>query len=175
MHSFLSRLNGLFAFMCSVLAAATFLVFLQTLFVNYTVPVQLEVENIRLKPVHDYASLNGRSDLASATFSMSADLTPVFNWNVKQIYAWLQADYETEERPTNQIVLWDKYFFRFGNNVLNEERIKPYYYFQDDGLNLRNKNVTFSLHWTVVPNAGWMRNVQGEGVKSVVFPDTYKW
>ncbi|CAD5218190.1 unnamed protein product [Bursaphelenchus okinawaensis] len=161
--------------MCSVLAAATFLVFIQTLFVNYTVPTNIEIENIRLKPVHDYASESGRSDLASAVFSLSADLTPVFNWNVKQVYCWLQAEYEVDGRPGNQVVLWDKYFFRHHNNLINEERIKPAYYFQDDGVNLRNRNVTFSLHWTVVPNAGWMRNVQGQGAKSIIFPEAYKW
>ena len=50
------------------------------------------------KQVNDYAAVRGRSDMASMYFTLSADLAPVFNWNVKQLYTFLVAKYEAPER-----------------------------------------------------------------------------
>lgn len=41
------------------------------------------------------------------TFDLEADLRSVFSWNTKQLFVFLQAEYETEENGVNQIVLWD--------------------------------------------------------------------
>ncbi|CAD5224501.1 unnamed protein product [Bursaphelenchus xylophilus] len=175
MHSFLSRLNALFTFLSSVLAAATALVFIQTLFLNYTVPIDVKVENVKLKPIRD---VTGKSDIATAGFHLHADLTPIFNWNVRLAYVWLQAEYATEERPINQLIIWDTYLKRFEDTVLNRKIAKPPIsnQFVDYGNNLRGRNVTFTLHWTVVPNAGWLRNVlDQEGSTSVRLPLEYNW
>lgn len=48
--------------------------------------------------MNDYAAERGRSDLVSLRFNLHADLTPVFNWNVKMLYVFLVAKYETKER-----------------------------------------------------------------------------
>jgi hypothetical protein len=50
------------------------------------------------------------------TFTMDVDMTPVFNWNVRQVFMYVTAEYDVEipeggrtpvERH-NQVVLWDK-------------------------------------------------------------------
>ena len=38
---------------------------------------------------------------------LDIDLRPVFNWNAKQIFVWVMAEYHDDIRPTNQISLWD--------------------------------------------------------------------
>ncbi|KAI6208693.1 Isopentenyl-diphosphate Delta-isomerase [Aphelenchoides besseyi] len=154
------------AFLFSVLGAATFAVFVQTFFLNYSVPVEITVSNVRVKQVNDYAAPRGRSDLATMYFTLHADLAPVFNWNVKELYVFLSI---------NEITLWDKYYKRFENVVVNEEHVSPYYYFADDGTNLLGRNVSLVLRWTVVPNAGYMRNVNGGGEINVPLPKSYNW
>ncbi|KAI6170753.1 Signal peptidase complex subunit 3 [Aphelenchoides bicaudatus] len=175
MHSFLSRANNISAFLFTVLGAATFAVFLQTYFLNYSVPVEISVSNVRIKQVNDYAAVKGRSDWATLYFNLHVDLTPVFNWNVKELYVFLVAKYKTKDRTLNEITLWDKYYKRFENVVVNEENSTPLFYFADDGTNLLGQDVTFILRWTVVPNAGYMRNVDGGGEIIVAMPKNYNW
>ena len=44
---------------------------------------------------------------AVVTFDLDADLRSVFSWNTKQLFVYLQVEYETEKNKRNQIVLWD--------------------------------------------------------------------
>ena len=53
------------------------------------------------------------------TFDLQADLTPLFNWNVKQLFLYLTAEYETPANVVNQVVLWDKIIQRGENAVLD--------------------------------------------------------
>ncbi|KAI6190460.1 Signal peptidase complex subunit 3 [Aphelenchoides bicaudatus] len=177
MHSLLSRANNISAFLFTVLGAATFAVFLQTYFLNYSVPVDISVSNVRIKQVNDYAAERGRSDWATLYFNLHADLSPVYNWNVKMLYVYLVAKYQTSDRVLNEITLWDKYYKRFENTIINEENKTPtpVLPFANDGTDLHGKNVTFVLRWTVVPNAGYMRNVDGGGEIVVPMPKNYNW
>ena len=65
------------------------------------------------------------------------DLTDVFNWNCKQLFLYLLAEYETKDNKVNQVVLWDKIIKRGDNAVLNLKKMNTKYYFFDDGNFLR--------------------------------------
>lgn len=43
----------------------------------------------------DYTSDNSKSDMAMMSLSVNVDFSPVFNWNVKQLFAYLVAEYST--------------------------------------------------------------------------------
>ena len=60
-----------------------------------------------------------QNDLGFLTFDLQADLTPLFNWNVKQLFLYLTAEYETQANVVNQVVLWDKIIQRGENAVLD--------------------------------------------------------
>ena len=47
---------------------------------------------------------------------MQADLNPLFNWNVKQLFLYLTAEYETPNNKLNQVLNWicNYYFRTFG-------------------------------------------------------------
>lgn len=40
--------------------------------------------------------------------SLDADLRQAFNWNTKQIFVFLQAEYETKTNWLNQVSMWDQ-------------------------------------------------------------------
>ena len=89
------------------------------------------------------------------TFDLQADLTPLFNWNVKQLFLYLTAEYETKNNVVNQVVLWDKIIQRGENAILDYRSMNTKYYFWDDGNGLLNhQNVTMTLSWNIIPNAG---------------------
>ncbi|KAM3724174.1 Signal peptidase complex subunit [Dirofilaria immitis] len=161
MHTVWARANAIFAFMLSVLSALTFCVFLSTVWLPNSAPVTLSANNVRVKNFVDYASEGSRSDVVMAELNIKVDVAPIFNWNVKEIFLFLVAEYSTPKAAVNQIVLWDKILRRGEWSMIHEESITPKYYFMDDGTNLLNhKNVTLVMRWNVVPNAGYLAMAQ---------------
>uniref|UniRef100_H2M5W8 Signal peptidase complex subunit 3 n=1 Tax=Oryzias latipes TaxID=8090 RepID=H2M5W8_ORYLA len=127
------------------------------------------------KNVDDFTGPRERSDLGFVTFDLSADLQPIFDWNVKQLFIYLSAEYATKANSLNQVVLWDKILIRGDNAKLNLKDTKSKYFFFDDGNGLRsNKNITLTLSWNVVPNAGILPLVVGSGHVSLPFPESYE-
>ncbi|XP_063075671.1 signal peptidase complex subunit 3 [Engraulis encrasicolus] len=175
MNTVLSRANSLFAFSLSVMAALTFGCFITTAFKDRSIPVDIHVSKVMLKNVDDFTGPRERSDLGFLVFDISADLRPIFDWNVKQLFLYLSAEYATKNNALNQVVLWDKIVLRGGETKLKLRESKPEYLFFDDGNGLRsNKNITLTLSWNVVPNAGILPLVMGSGHVSLPFPDSYE-
>ncbi|KAK7097321.1 signal peptidase complex subunit 3-like [Littorina saxatilis] len=174
MNTFLSRLNTIFAFTLSVMAALTFCCFLTTAFNSHKSKIDIGTSKVTVKNVPDYSADRERSDLGFVVFDMSADLTPLFNWNVKQLFLYLTAEYKTADNVLNQVVLWDKIIVRGENAILNLKNANTKYYFWDYGNGLKgNENVTMSLSWNVVPNAGTLPKVMGDGRHRIQFPTEY--
>ena len=73
-----------------------------------------------------------QNDLGFLTFDLQADLTPLFNWNVKQLFLYLTAEYETQANVVNQVVLWDKIIQRGENAVLDYRWV-----YNNNGPNIR--------------------------------------
>uniref|UniRef100_A0A3Q4GVD8 Signal peptidase complex subunit 3 n=1 Tax=Neolamprologus brichardi TaxID=32507 RepID=A0A3Q4GVD8_NEOBR len=151
MNTVLSRANSLFAFSLSVMAALTFGCFITTAFKDRRVPVDIHVSKVMLKNVDDFTGPRERSDLGFITFDLSADILPIkpiFDWNVKQLFLYLSAEYGTKSNSLNQVVLWDKIVLRGENTKLNLRDMKSKYFFFDDGNGLRQ---TISLSLSITP------------------------
>ncbi|RZF38663.1 hypothetical protein LSTR_LSTR003469 [Laodelphax striatellus] len=72
------------------------------------------------------------------------------------------------------VVLWDKIILRGENAVLDFKNINTKYYFWDDGNGLKgNKNVTLSLSWNIIPNAGFLPSIFATGRHVFKFPSDY--
>jgi len=128
-----------------------------------------------VKNVPDYGSAREKKDLGFLTFDLQTDLSGLFNWNVKELFLYLTAEYKTKENELNQVVLWDKILLRGENAVLDFKSMNTKYYFWDDGNGLKgHENVTLTLSWNIIPNAGLLPNVFAIGEHSFKFPDTYQ-
>lgn len=174
MNTVLARANTIFAFTLTVLAALTFGCFLSTAFNEHYAPVDIATNNALVKNVKDYSSSLQFNDLGFVTFNLNSDLNSLFNWNVKQLFIYLTAEYSTANNKLNQVVIWDKIIRRGENAVLNLKDTNTKYYFYDDGHGLRsNKNVTLTLSWNVIPNAGTLPKIRGAGSYQMAFPDDY--
>jgi len=174
MHTALSRGNSVLAYTLTVLAGLTFCCFLSTVVKDYRQTIAVEPVKILVKNVPDYSANREENDLGFVTFNLNADLTPLFNWNVKQLFVFLTAEYETESNKVNQVVLWDKIILREENANITLKDHNPKYYFWDDGNGLKgNKNVTLTLSWNVIPNAGQLPIILADGSSSVSFPAQY--
>ncbi|KYN36742.1 Signal peptidase complex subunit 3 [Trachymyrmex septentrionalis] len=193
MHTFLTRGNAILAYTLSVSACLTFCCFLSTVFIDYRANATLNTVKVVVKNVPDYSASREKNDLELySTFTglfncffnsyilnyicltKLLHLTPLFNWNVKQLFLYLTAEYQTENNEFNQVVLWDKIVLRGDNAVLDFKNMNTKYYFWDDGKGLRgNKNVTLTLSWNIIPNAGLLPSVNALGSHTFAFPPEY--
>lgn len=174
MHTVFTRINAILAYTLSVSACLTFCCFLSTVFIDYRANATLNTVKVVVKNVPDYSASREKNDLGYLTFDLQTDLTPLFNWNVKQLFLYLTAEYKTENNAFNQVVLWDKIVLRGDNAVLDFKNMNTKYYFWDDGNGLRgNKNVTLTLSWNIIPNAGLLPSVDAYGSHTFLFPSEY--
>ncbi|KAM3968162.1 signal peptidase complex subunit Spase22-23 [Aphomia sociella] len=174
MYSVLTRGNAILTYTLSVLACLTFLCFLSTLTVDYRTAAQMNTVKVVVKNVPDYGASRERNDLGFLTFDLKTDLTQLFNWNVKQLFLYLTAEYITPNNELNQVVLWDKIILRGENALLDFKNMNTKYYFWDDGNGLKaHNNVTLTLSWNIIPNAGLLPNIQAIGQHSFKFPTEY--
>lgn len=133
MHTFWTRGNAVFAFTLSVLATMTFAAFLSTSFNDNRTSVRISSRNAQVKNIPNYSANRAKNDLASLSLDVEMDMSSIFNWNVKQLFIFLVAEYSTPTNEVNQVVLWDKIVMRGENPVIDISSIPPKYYFWDDG------------------------------------------
>lgn len=49
-----------------------------------------------------------RQDYLKVNFDAELDLRPLFNWNTKQVFLSLAANYESAAHAQNTVVVWDR-------------------------------------------------------------------
>lgn len=173
MHTVLTRGNATVAYSLTVLACLTFCCFISTVFLDYRTESKINTVKILVKNVPDFGASREKHDLGFLTFDLQTNLTDLFNWNVKQLFLYLTAEYKTKENELNQVVLWDKIILRGENTVLDFKNMNTKYYFWDDGTGLKNNNITLYLSWNIIPNAGLLPSVFAHGSHSFKFPQHY--
>jgi len=174
MNGILSRLNAYFAFAVTVLAFLTICCFLSTATNTHDSNITLGTGKVVVRSARDINIGTSVNDLGIVTLDIKGDLTDLFNWNVKQLFIYLSAEYKTKDHAVNQVVLWDKIIRRGQDAKLNLQNLNTKYYFWDFGQGLLgNENVTLTLNWNVIPNAGRLDKAVGTGSHAFSFPTTY--
>ena len=104
MNTFLARLNNLFAFFLTTLAVVIFAAFLTTFWLSNDTPVDISVVNYAVSNGPDFTGDRKKCDLGQLSFSIKADFSKVFNWNVKQLFVILYAQYKTPKNVKDIIL-----------------------------------------------------------------------
>ena len=82
-------------------------------------------------------------------------MTPLFNWNTKQIFIYLTAEYPGKsEGSSNKVTFWDKIITNKedANLTLTNQRGK--YSVWDVEKSFRGRNATVRLEWNIQPYVG---------------------
>ena len=122
---------------------------------------------------------HGGVDRALLSFDIQVDLTPAFHWNVKQLFVYVVAIYETPDGRDNQVVLWDKIIQASDNDhakIISEENVFVKYALVDQGHQLRGQNVTLQLQWDHMPITGTVHLDKQplEGTSHFILPTEYQ-
>lgn len=169
MYSVWTRANAVFFTSLMALAVMAVLTSVTT-FLHEPAPV---VRALALRQVHSLRNYRDRSDRATLSFDLDADLSSVFNWNVKQLFVYVVAEYDSPSNARNRVVVWDK--------IVQTKEHAEKLQFQDEGVKyfladqhdqLRGANVTLRLEWDVMPVVGRLF-VHSEGESNFLLPDQY--
>eukprot|EP01012_Entosiphon_sulcatum_P037083 TRINITY_DN4745_c0_g1_i1.p1 TRINITY_DN4745_c0_g1~~TRINITY_DN4745_c0_g1_i1.p1 ORF type:complete len:182 (+),score=48.84 TRINITY_DN4745_c0_g1_i1:74-619(+) len=176
MHSVLQRLNTLCTIAISHLGwwtaflAATSLYFLLSGSMDPSVDLRFNRLN-RFNKVGPRGYLG--NDEAYISINLNANFSSVFHWNVKQLFIYVTASYKSPTHAASDVVIWDYIIESKARSQLRFQGLNAKYPLADRGRNLRNANVTFRVHWSVMPHAGLLWHQQ-KGEHSFTFPADYQ-
>ena len=119
------------------------------------------IEKLELRTLRSLKS-HGSVDRALLSFDLKADMRPAFHWNIKQLFVYVVASYESKKNTNNQIVIWDKIVEAIHpeDMVIDLENVFVKYALVDQGDELRGKEVKLQLMWDHMPITGLL--YQGE-------------
>ncbi|ODN06086.1 Signal peptidase complex subunit 3, partial [Orchesella cincta] len=116
--------------------------------------------------------IDGSHDTAFLVLDAHADLSSLFNWNVKQLFVSVVVEYTTKTHVRNEVVIWDKIIVRGQNPMINTKYSGNRYLMWDDGNGLRGLQAKWRLKWNVIRNVGPLGSYQSAAY-DVKFPDEY--
>jgi len=168
MHSLVSRANALFAFTTFVLFGLLFLNVLSSYFIASDPKVNLKVAGVdRFRKQYQQ-----ENDQAVLKLDIDTDLRSLFNWNTKQLFCYITAEYKTSQHAVNQVVVWDKIITNKEDALFNYENVWSKYPLSDEGSGLRNNLVSFTFSWNLIPISGLLPRFT-LGSHSITFPAEY--
>lgn len=90
-------------------------------------------------------------------FLVLADLRGVFNWNVAQLYVWVDATYSDANGEIHSIVLWDEIILASQKDraVISRKGISNEYDLLSRKPDLRGKELTVQFKYDVTPYSGF--------------------
>lgn len=109
-----------------------------------------------LKNSFAYGAVGGKpKENSKIQFDLDADLRPLFNWNTKQIFVYLTAEYDGKsEGSSNKVTYWDKIITSSEDAVLHLKNQRAKYSVWDVERSFRGRNATLRLEWNIQPWVG---------------------
>ncbi|OEH80103.1 signal peptidase complex subunit 3A [Cyclospora cayetanensis] len=150
MESYLNRANAVF---CSMMVCLSVLA-LGNIGSSYflTNPIS---GSVAARDVYAFGynyALSG--DQAVLALDIKADLRGLFQWNAKQLFLFVVAEYETPQHPANEVVVFDKIITHEEAALINLVNVPAKYHLRDKGKGLRGRDVTLKLQVVYHPIVG---------------------
>ncbi|SCU77283.1 LAFA_0A00804g1_1 [Lachancea sp. 'fantastica'] len=133
-----------------------------------------KVEPINVRTSRYYGSVNGKpKENIRLTFDLDADLTPLFNWNTKQIFAYVTATYngKLKKDVKSEVTFWDTIITDKADAHIILENIKSKYTIWDLEDKISERELTFHLHWNIQPWIGTLVYGETTGQTMVTIPE----
>ncbi|EIW83499.1 signal peptidase 22 kDa subunit [Coniophora puteana RWD-64-598 SS2] len=172
MHSIYARINGLTALLSTCVMVLLGTIALSSLIYTADPKGELSINSIRVHPGKERRYPRRTREFAFVNFNVTADLTPLFNWNTKQLFLYLEAEYENVKGVKNDVVIWDRIVRRKEDAVINVQG-KNKYKFKDLAKSFKDvPPAHYSLKYNVMPYVGVL--TYGEAARTteaIEFPE----
>ncbi|ORX51544.1 signal peptidase 22 kDa subunit [Hesseltinella vesiculosa] len=181
MFNLQNRGNVLFSFLLTCLSGVFGLISLMTFISGYGAPINPKVkvnpDTIRIATRRygpdSYDYRNSKNEFARLNFNINADLSPMFNWNTKQIFLTVVAEYETKSHDANKIVLWDRIITSKRDAHIKLRNVPNKYAFIDVSRKWSEQPVNITLHWDVTPYVGVLQGGSaGKPLDMIILPSS---
>ncbi|PWY79658.1 signal peptidase 22 kDa subunit [Aspergillus heteromorphus CBS 117.55] len=112
MHSALNRAQGVFGFFTTVALFVAGLAALSVLLhPTDAVTTDVKVRDVKVTKGRPHFYSSRREEYAQIRFDLDADLTPLLNWNTKQLFIYIYASYPSDPSSSNPThshsIIWD--------------------------------------------------------------------
>ncbi|KAK5116260.1 hypothetical protein LTR62_008587 [Meristemomyces frigidus] len=129
MHNTLTRVQNVFGFFTSVAFAVAAAIAVSVVLSAQSPSASLELRNVQVVKGRPHYYSTKREEYAHVKFDLDADLSTLFNWNTKQIFAYITASYPSSDPstiPPSEAIIWDAIIP--ANNALSHQNtyIHPY-------------------------------------------------
>ncbi|KAF5354594.1 hypothetical protein D9758_011219 [Tetrapyrgos nigripes] len=156
MHSLYSRVNNLSAFLSTCTMALLAAIALSSLLFNADPKGDLSIASVKVHPAKSHRYPRKKMENGFVNFNITADLTPLFHWNTKQLFLYLEAEYQNTKGVNNSVVIWDRIIRRKEDAVINVAG-RNKYAFKEISSSFKNAPTAgshYSLKYNVMPYVG---------------------
>ncbi|CAG8441683.1 3126_t:CDS:10 [Ambispora leptoticha] len=167
MYSLAQRANSIFAFAMTVIFGLLGAIAFVSPYLPSSPTASINIQDMQVW-IYDYGG--SWHEFAFVNMDIDADLTSLFNWNTKQLFVTVVAEYESETHDVNQIVLWDSVIRSKEDANITLKQLQNKYNFHDISPSFSGLNATYSLHWDIMPHVGGLKNGQVKAVTEIKFP-----
>lgn len=158
----------------AVIAASSWLQLISISEGKITAMIENVTPSLSVKNSRNFGAVKGRSkENARFTFDLNANLSELFNWNTKQVFTYLTAEYNgtKQEDRRNAVTIWDCIIVdKLGSTIeLKQQRSK--YSLWDLEEKLGGRDLVLKLHWNVQPYLGLLQYGSIQNTTIITLPD----
>ena len=105
------------------------------------------------------------------SFDLNTDLSDLWNWNTKQVFAYLTVEYPGKSNgSSNKVTFWDKIIRNKKDAKLSLKGQRGKYSVWDVEKGFRGRNATVKLEWNIQPYIGPLIYGETSNVGFLEFP-----
>lgn len=134
------------------------------------------IDNIKssgsMRTSYNYGSVNRQpKENTKLNFDLQADLTPLFNWNTKQVFVYLTAEYPGKSPgSSNKVTYWDRIITKKEDAILKLSNVKSKYSVWDVEKSFRQRDAIVKLEWNIQPWIGPLIFGETDAATAFKFP-----
>jgi len=171
MHSIYARINNVSTIASSCLMVLLSAIALSSFLFTADPKGDLLVPSVKVFVGRDRRFHQRSQEYAVVNFNVSADLTPLFNWNTKQLFLYLEAEYENTQGVKNDVVIWDRIVRRKEDahvNVVGRNK----YAFRELSTSFKNiPPAHYAFKYNIMPYVGALTYGEaGRTIEAAEFP-----
>jgi hypothetical protein len=112
-------------------------------------------------------------ELAQFDFGVDVDLQDEFHWNIKQLFLWVAAEWETPKGGFKHHSVYDRVIRSPEQAVFTEKLLQPKYVLVDLDMELRNTVVNLTAIWDIHPWVGTIQRRRSVLAANIKIPPRY--
>ncbi|KAL4073774.1 signal peptidase 22 kDa subunit [Scleroderma citrinum] len=156
MHSIFARINSVSSLLSTCMMVLLAAVAVSSLFLTTDPKGKVDIVSLKVYNAKAKRYPFKEQEFGFLKFDIDVDLQPLFNWNTKQLFIYLEAEYSSAQGKTNNtIVLWDRIVRRKEDAHIVVSSGRNKYKFKELSESFKNASpAEFSLKYNVMPYVG---------------------